>query len=131
MQNPLHDLYEDRLYRTGDIVRYNERGELEFVSRKDFQIKHMGNRIELGEIEVAVNSISGVTNAACVYDHEGQKIVLYYTSVDGQDIDIVNGVKDKLPKYMFPNIVISLEEMPYNLNGKIDRIELKRMYENR
>ena len=131
VQNPLHDLYEDRLYRTGDIVRYNERGELEFVSRKDFQIKHMGNRIELGEIEVAVNSISGVTNAACVYDHEGQKIVLYYTSVDGQDIDIVNGVKDKLPKYMFPNIVISLEEMPYNLNGKIDRIELKRMYENR
>lgn len=131
VQNPLHDFYEDRLYRTGDIVRCNERGELEFVSRKDFQIKHMGNRIELGEIEVAVNSIQGVTNAACVYDHGGQKIVLYYTSVDGQGIDIVKGVKDKLPKYMFPNIVIRLEGMPYNLNGKIDRIELKRMYENR
>ena len=129
VQNPLNALYEDRIYRTGDIVKCNDRGELEFVSRKDFQIKHMGNRIELGEIEVAVNSIPGVTNAACVYDHGRQKIVLYYTASNGRDVDVVNLVKDRLPKYMFPNVVRRLEEMPYNLNGKIDRIELKRMYE--
>lgn len=73
VQNPLHNLYEDKIYRTGDIVKYNERGEIEFVSRKDFQIKHMGNRIELGEIEVAVNSMPEVTNAACIYDFDNQK----------------------------------------------------------
>lgn len=129
VQNPLHNLYEDKIYRTGDIVKYNERGELEFVSRKDFQIKHMGNRIEMGEIEVAINSIPGITNAACIYDQPGEKIVLYYTTSDGKEIDIINNIKDKLPKYMFPNVVFHLKTMPYNMNGKIDRIELKKMYE--
>ncbi len=128
VQNPLHNLYEDKIYRTGDIVKYNERGELVFVSRKDFQIKHMGNRIELGEIEAAVSSMEGITNAACVYDKPGEKIVLYYTTDDGKEQDVVNFVKDKLPKYMFPNISILLPRMPYNANGKIDRIGLKRMY---
>lgn len=129
VQNPLHDLYDDKIYRTGDIVKYNERGEIEFVSRKDFQVKHMGNRIELGEIEVAINSIPNITNAACIYDQPGEKIVLYYTTGDGVEMDIINHIKDKLPKYMFPNIIYHLRTMPYNMNGKIDRMELKKMYE--
>lgn len=128
VQNPLHDLYEDRIYRTGDIVKYNERGELEFVSRKDFQIKHKGNRIEMGEIEVAVNSIPAVTNAACIFDQSNDKIVLYYTTVDGQTLDIINIVKDRIPVYMFPEVIIHLSAMPYNMNGKIDRMELKNLY---
>ena len=129
VQNPLHNLYEDKIYRTGDIVKYNERGELEFVSRKDFQIKHKGNRIEMGEIEVAVNSIPEVTNAACIFDQSNDKIVLYYTTTDGQELDIINLVKGKIPVYMFPEVIVPLQQMPYNMNGKIDRIELKRMYE--
>lgn len=129
VQNPLHNLYEDKIYRTGDIVKYNERGEIEFVSRKDFQIKHKGNRIELGEIEVAVNSISTVTNVACIFDQTNDKIVLYYTTADGKELDIINLVKDKIPVYMFPEIIVHLEAMPYNMNGKIDRIELKKQYE--
>ena len=129
VQNPLHDLYEDKIYRTGDIVKYNEHGELLFVSRKDFQIKHMGNRIELGEIETAVNSVPGVAAAACIYDKPGEKIVCYYETADGDDLDVVNLVKDKIPKYMFPNVCLRLPKMPYNANGKIDRQELKRMYE--
>lgn len=130
VQNPLHDLYEDKIYRTGDIVKYNEFGEIEFVSRKDFQIKHKGNRIEMGEIEVAINSIPNITNAACIFDQPNDKIVLYYTTADGQEIDIINLVKDKIPVYMFPEVIIHLKVIPYNMNGKIDRIELKRMYEN-
>lgn len=130
VQNPLHDLYEDKIYRTGDIVKYNERGEIEFVSRKDFQIKHKGNRIEMGEIEVAVNSIPSVTNAACVFDQPNDKIVLYYTTSDGQDQDIINLVKEKIPVYMFPEVIKRLDVMPYNMNGKIDRIELKKRYES-
>lgn len=130
VQNPLHDLYEDKIYRTGDIVKYNEFGEIEFVSRKDFQIKHKGNRIEMGEIEVAINSIPNITNAACIFDQPNDKIVLYYTSADNQEMDIINLVKDKIPVYMFPEVINHLKVMPYNMNGKIDRIELKKMYEN-
>lgn len=129
VQNPLHNLYNDLIYRTGDLGKWNERGELEFVSRKDFQVKHKGNRIELGEIEVAVNAIDGVTNAACIFDQPNDKIVLYYTTTDGQERDIINLVKERLPVYMFPEVVKHLQVMPYNLNGKIDRIELKKMYE--
>ena len=130
VQNPLHDLYDDKIYRTGDIVKYNERGELEFVSRKDFQVKHNGNRIELGEIEVAVNALEDVTGAACIHDSEQDKIVLYYTTASGCELDIINLVKDRLPKYMFPNVVLHLDAMPHNMNGKIDRIELKLLYES-
>ena len=129
VQNPLHDLYDDIIYRTGDIVKYNKRGELEFVSRKDFQIKHNGNRIELGEIEVAINALDDVTNAACIFDSEEDKIVLYYTTASGNELDIINLVKDRLPKYMFPNVINHLTAMPHNMNGKIDRIALKQRYQ--
>lgn len=129
VQNPLHDLYEDKIYRTGDIVKYNRRGELEFVSRKDFQVKHNGNRIELGEIEVAVNALDGVTGAACIHDSQEDKIVLYYTTASGDELDIINLVKDKLPKYMFPNVINRIDAMPHNMNGKIDRIALKHKYQ--
>ncbi len=129
VQNPLHNLYEDKIYRTGDIVKYNRCGELEFVSRKDFQVKHNGNRIELGEIEVAVNALDGVTGAACIHDSEEDKIVLYYTTASGDELDIINLVKDKLPKYMFPNVINRIDAMPHNMNGKIDRIVLKHNYQ--
>ena len=84
----------------------------------------------MGEIEVAINSISNISNAACIFDQPNDKIVLYYTTVDGQEMDIINLVKDKIPVYMFPEIINHLKAMPYNMNGKIDRIELKKMYED-
>ena len=129
VQNPLHNFYDDKIYRTGDIVKYNKYGEIEFVSRKDFQIKHMGHRIELEEIEVVVNSIADISNAACIFDQEKDSIILYYTTVSGEELDIINLIKDKLPKYMFPNEVFHLRVLPYNMNGKIDRIELKKNYD--
>jgi amino acid adenylation domain-containing protein len=129
VQNPLNPLYNDIIYRTGDLVKPEVDGNLVFVSRKDFQVKHKGNRIELGEIEVAVNAIEGVTNAACIFDQEQDKLVLYYTTVNSQPLDIINLVKERIPVYMFPEVVNHLVQMPYNLNGKIDRIELKKQYE--
>ena len=129
VQNPLNPFFNDIIYRTGDLVKPVEDGNLVFVSRKDFQVKHKGNRIELGEIEVAVNAIEGVTNAACIFDHENDKLILYYTTADGQPMDIINLVKERIPVYMFPEVVKHIAQMPYNLNGKIDRIELKKMYE--
>lgn len=130
VQNPLNPLFNDIIYRTGDLVKPDADGNLIFVSRKDFQVKHKGNRIELGEIEVAVNAVDGVTNAACIFDQTNDKLVLYYTTVDGKPMDIINLVKERIPVYMFPEVVNHLIQMPYNLNGKIDRIELKKQYEN-
>lgn len=128
VQNPLHNNYRDIIYRTGDLVKYNEHGELDFVSRIDFQIKHMGHRIELGEIEISVNAIKGVKETACIYDVVNQKIVLFYSSHDNSDVDIINSIKDKVPKYMFPSKVVKLDSLPYNFNGKYDRVALKKMY---
>ena len=128
-QNPLNDHYPELIYHTGDIGRYNERGELVFVSRKDYQIKHMGHRIELGEIEVNVNLLDSIKFSGCIYDNEKGRIILYYVG-DISEKDLTLSLKDKLPRYMVPNRIIRLDEMPLTANGKIDRVTLKNRYEN-
>lgn len=126
VQNPLQNAYTEIIYRTGDLAKYNKRGELVYVSRKDFQIKHMGNRIELGEIETAASSLSGIESCVCLYDTECSRIVLFYTGpAEGQEIR--KEMKALVPDYMMPNRAIRLEKMPVNLNGKIDRLQLKKM----
>ena len=127
VQNPLNTAYPEIIYRTGDIGKYNEHGELVFVSRKDYQIKHMGHRIELGEIEANVNMLEAIKLCGCIYDNEKGKIVLYYVGdVDAKSL--VAELKNKLPRYMIPNYVEQLEEMPFTANGKINRVELKNRY---
>ncbi len=124
VQNPLNTSYPEKIYRTGDLVRLNDRGELVYVSRKDFQIKHMGHRIELGEIETAVSALEGVEMNCCLYAGEESGIVLFYTgSMDGTEM--LRQLKLSLPNYMLPNRRIRLEQMPLNLNGKIDRARLR------
>ncbi len=126
VQNPLNDLYPEIIYRTGDLGKLNEYGELVFVSRKDYQIKHMGHRIELGEIEANVNSLEQIKCSGAVYDSEKGKIVLYYLGdIDAKEL--TESLKDKLPRYMLPNRIIQLEQMPFTANGKIDRVTLKNM----
>ena len=125
VQNPLNTMYEEKIYRTGDIVHYNERGEIIYDGRIDSQIKHTGHRIELGEIETAVSSIQEIQMNCCVHKALEDQIVLFYTgAVDPKE------VREKLaillPEYMLPNVYKKLEQMPLNMNGKIDRIKLKR-----
>lgn len=127
VQNPLNHAYPELIYRTGDIGKYNERGELVFVSRKDYQIKHMGHRIELGEIEVNVNMLDGIKLSGCIYDTTKGKIVLYYVG-DMDSKELTSLLKEKLPRYMIPNYVEKLEEMPLTANGKINRVFLKQKY---
>ena len=127
-QNPLNDLYPELIYRTGDLGKYNDRGELVFCSRKDFQIKHMGHRIELGEIEVIVDMHDDVDTACCIFDNVKKKIVLYYVGqLSVADMSVY--IKSKLPRYMVPNVIRQLDTMPLTPNGKIDRNLLKQMYE--
>lgn len=123
VQNPLNPFYPELIYRTGDIGRLNDKGELEFISRRDYQIKHMGHRIELGEIETNVNMLDGIEAAGCVYDRAKSKIVLYYAGKTDEKTLTVN-LKEKLPRYMLPSRIIRLEKLPYTANGKIDRMTL-------
>ena len=105
-------------------MKYNERGEIIYLSRKDFQIKHMGHRIELGEIETAVSSLSEISLNCCLYDEKHQKIVLFIE----EELDkayINEKISHLVPEYMLPNKVIRVEKMPINANGKIDRVELR------
>lgn len=131
IQNPLNPHYPEKIYKTGDLAKYNAHGEIIFLARKDHQIKHLGHRIELGEIETAVSSIDLIESSACIYDEKAQKIVLLYCGAAATQAYILKRLRDKIPKYMFPNIMFALEEMPYSLNGKIDRQRLKEYYENR
>lgn len=124
VQNPLNTAYPEIIYRTGDIGRYNDRGELVFVSRRDYQIKHMGHRIELGEIEANVNRVPEVQMCACVYDDVKQKIVLFYVG-DIASRELTARLKERLPRYMLPNRMEQREELPFTANGKIDRKALK------
>ncbi|EDO6637127.1 amino acid adenylation domain-containing protein [Campylobacter coli] len=116
VQNPLHDNYLDLLYKTGDVVAYNEFGELLCYGRVDHQIKYMGHRIELGEIESIINSQENVRNCACIFKEE---IICFYESKN--ELDLKNFLKNKLPVYMIPKKFIKIEQFILNANGKIDR----------
>lgn len=84
VQNPLNCSYPELIYKTGDLVYYNERGELVYMGRKDFQIKHMGYRIELGEIEAAVSACEGLEVCVCLYDAKRDKLILLYEGAAAQ-----------------------------------------------
>ena len=127
-QNPLQSHYPEMIYRTGDLGRYNEYGELLFVSRKDFQIKHLGHRIELGELEIAINSLPFVELSCCLYDKSKEKIICFYQSASPCNKEILLGLKKILPKYMWPNMLIHFDKIPMNKNNKIDRSFLKEHY---
>jgi D-alanine--poly(phosphoribitol) ligase subunit 1 len=125
VQNPLNLHYPEMIYRTGDLGYWNCRGEIMFLGRRDFQIKHLGYRIELGEIEHAVVQVDGIRNCCAVYDQNRKEITLFYES----DKEMTPGfIREKLspvlPKYMLPTVFNWMELMPRNPNGKIDRQKL-------
>ncbi|HBI85767.1 MAG TPA: AMP-dependent synthetase [Ruminococcus sp.] len=126
-QNPLQTRYPELIYRTGDIAQYNENGELVFVSRKDYQIKHMGHRIELGEIEINAGLYDGIEAVGCVYDKVKNKIVLYYCG-GVEKAALAAYLKERLPRYMQPNVIRQIDAMPHTPNGKLDRKSLLAMY---
>lgn len=125
IQNPLNTMYPEMIYCTGDLVRYAEDGNLMFISRKDYQIKHMGHRIELSEIEIAINALPFVEAACCIYDEKEEKIVCFYQAPEKCDRELLKSLGKTLPKYMFPNRLEHFEKLPLNKNAKIDRTWLK------
>ncbi|MCL2819334.1 MAG: amino acid adenylation domain-containing protein [Oscillospiraceae bacterium] len=150
VQNPL-SAFPDLIYRTGDLGRRGPDGELYYISRRDHQIKHMGHRIELAEIEYVANTCPDIGLACAVFDNASSKIVLYYvTGRQGDGSSVLSGnnknsqhskskteepspclkayLKANLPRYMLPQVVIELDEMPQTPGGKIDRVSLLGKY---
>ncbi|UOY89132.1 non-ribosomal peptide synthetase [Bacillus glycinifermentans] len=122
--NPYHP--DERLYRTGDIVKWLPCGELEYLGRKDAQVKIRGHRIELGEIKAALQRLSPIKEAAVVTrrDKEEQhSIYAYVTAKETQKLnetDIRTSLRTILPEYMIPARFIQIDELPLTPNGKLD-----------
>ena len=127
IQNPCNPYFRDILYKTGDLAVQREDGLLYFLSRRDGQIKHMGYRIELGEIEVALHSVPGIRAAACLFDQTRDRILCIYAG-SPDSAELAKAMRKLVPKYMLPNIYEKLNALPYNANGKIDRVQLKERY---
>ena len=120
LQNPLNTKYRDLLYKTGDLGYYNDDGDLMFSGRKDFQIKHQGHRIELEEIQIALEKLDEIKRACILYNEEKSKIYAYYIgNIDKKELH--EKLKDILPVFMMPNVMIQVDNFPLNKNGKIDR----------
>ncbi|MFJ8795800.1 amino acid adenylation domain-containing protein, partial [Streptomyces sp. NPDC102462] len=118
-----------RLYRTGDIVRWNHRGELEFLGRADHQVKIGGFRVEPGEVEAVLADHPAVDTAVVVTreDTAGPTRLVAYVVPEGRDHDAGLGrtlrahLDQQLPHYMVPSFVVLLDELPLTVNGKLDR----------
>ena len=124
-----------RLYRTGDLGRRGEDGLLHFLGRKDTQIKSRGYRIELGEIEAALTAVAGVAECAVVGaasdGFEGTTICCAWAPVQGAKLDplrLRQALAEALPSYMLPSRWLAFDELPKNVNGKIDRRILREAF---
>lgn len=112
-----------KMYHTGDLVRWNEEGLLEYIGRIDNQVKLHGFRIELEEIETKISQCHGVVSAAVIVVKQEsiEFLVAYYTSEDNKELTgIQETLMEKLPSYMIPSQLIRINKMPLSPNGKID-----------
>lgn len=119
------------IYRTGDMVRYTEKGRIEFIGRNDSQAKIRGIRIELGEIEHKLsmyNNIDGVVVDVREFTENGKLLVAYYSSsVKYSEEELRNYLSAYLPSYMVPEVYIHVNKLPITANGKIDRRALPKL----
>ncbi len=115
----------DRLYCTGDLVRWREDGILEYAGRIDQQVKIRGYRIELGEVETRLASVPSVRDSVVIALRDGagqQQLCAYFTADEQLTIRELRTVMSaSLPSYMIPSAFVQLDRFPLTTNGKIDR----------
>ncbi len=117
------------LYRTGDIVRRNAAGEIEFIGRRDGQIKLRGFRIEPGEVESALRQFPGLDDALVMVHQDeatGDRRLIAYLAFQQPpartiELEVRNHLRPLLPGYMIPSVFMVLDRLPLNANGKVDR----------
>jgi amino acid adenylation domain-containing protein len=120
-----------RLYKTGDLVRLDAAGELEFLGRQDHQVKILGYRIELGEIETVIEEHAGVRQAVVLAqqwrDADDKRLVAYVV-LEKETLSIGHELrpllKQRLPSYMVPAAFVTLDALPMTPNNKVDRAAL-------
>jgi amino acid adenylation domain-containing protein len=125
-----------RIYRTGDLAKVMEDGLVYFLGRADSQIKSRGYRIELGEIETALNALNGLSECAVVGvgtdGFEGTAICCAYAAPPAAPIepsDLRERLAAVLPAYMLPSRWLRMDTLPKNVNGKIDRRQVRELFE--
>ncbi len=117
----------EKLYRTGDLVKFHETGDLEYYQRIDNQVKVRGFRIELGEIESVLTQQEGIEQAVVVVNEAragDPRLVAYVVLAEGMSVtatSVRNLIRNDLPDYMLPQHVMEMDELPLTPNGKIDR----------
>ncbi|HEX7294905.1 MAG TPA: amino acid adenylation domain-containing protein, partial [Pyrinomonadaceae bacterium] len=127
--DPFAGAYGERLYRTGDRVRYRADGSLEFLGRLDHQVKIRGYRIEAGEIESQLLDHPDVADAVVVAQPHGseRRLLAYYSPANDRavsGIELRNYLKERLPEYMVPVGFVSLDKLPITSSGKVNRSAL-------
>lgn len=129
-QNKFYKFEDSNLYRTGDLIKFSKNdNQIYFLGRTDNQIKKMGIRIELEEIESKIEEFSPIERAICFFHSEKNAIICYYescTKIDTSKLGLF--IESKLPKYMYPNILIGVDKVPLNRNGKKDRMAALKNY---
>ncbi|GBG35929.1 hypothetical protein MmonteBS_03010 [Mycobacterium montefiorense] len=111
-----------RMYRTGDLVRWRTDGQLDYLGRADEQVKIRGYRIELGEIQTALAGLEGVEQAVVITrtDRPGATRLVGYITGTADPAVVLSALAERLPSYMVPAALVSLEALPLTPNGKLD-----------
>ncbi|MCA5966415.1 non-ribosomal peptide synthetase [Pseudomonas sp. P129] len=118
--DPFSDMPQARMYRSGDLVRWNRDGSLDYLGRNDDQVKIRGMRIELGEIEAVLASLDGVKDAVVLVRE--LHLLAWFTETSTVDIDtLAPAMRARLPGYMVPRAFTRLASLPLTANGKLDR----------
>ncbi|MBQ4803344.1 amino acid adenylation domain-containing protein [Aquimarina sp. MMG015] len=125
-----HPFKEDvKLYKTGDLARWLPDGTIEYLGRRDDQVKINGHRIELGEVEFQLRSKNSIQEVAVLVDSSGlsKELVAYLVSEEEETSDNLRSyLKKLLPDYMIPTSYVQLDEIPINNNGKVDKKALSK-----